>query len=483
MNAAWCWGIREARRRARALVALALLVGLSAAVVLGVVAGARRTASSLDRFRDATATKDAVAQIEGLASDEIDALVADVRGLPMVDDLTLVHRYPADVGSEFEAAITASADGRFGTAIEQGRVLEGRRPDPAVADEVLLNETAARALSAGPGDVIEVGTFTPDDLDCLIGGTCPFPGLRGPLLRLQVVGVARFVEDMMRDPTYSAPGVIATPAFQERYGESVGGFGGLVGVRLRDGDRDYEAFRFALGDTSIGSTVRFTAAGTATDEDVAMTVVGRVLLPTFEAVNPSAGAWFTPGGLEDVARSDGSSNVLIRLAGSADASAVQSELEDLGLTFSAYSRTEVPGEIANLEGARSLPWWFAAFCAVLGTASLLHALVVTVRRRRRELAVLRALGFGARDVRVAIGWQARTLLAAAAAIGIPIGLMIGRFVWEQVASGLGVATDAALPMGLLVLAIVGGLLGSWLLALVPSRRVVRPRPAAVLRTE
>ena len=60
---------------------------------------------------------------------------------------------------------------------------------------------------------------------------------------------------------------------------------------------------------------------------------------------------------------------------------------------------------------RGPPARLGGFFALLGCATVAHALVTTVRRRRHDLAVLRSIGFTRRQTRGAIAWQA-TLIAA-----------------------------------------------------------------------
>ena len=66
--------------------------------------------------------------------------------------------------------------------------------------------------------------------------------------------------------------------------------------------------------------------------------------------------------------------------------------------------------------------------------------MTSVRRRRRELALLKTIGFGRRQVSATVAWQATTLAFVGLVVGIPIGLLLGRLVWQRVADGLGVET-------------------------------------------
>ena len=51
----------------------------------------------------------------------------------------------------------------------------------------------------------------------------------------------------------------------------------------------------------------------------------------------------------------------------------------------------------------------ATLIAMLAAGSLAHALVVSLRRNRRQLAVLKAIGFTRPQVSSVVAWQATTL--------------------------------------------------------------------------
>ena len=61
------------------------------------------------------------------------------------------------------------------------------------------------------------------------------------------------------------------------------------------------------------------------------------------------------------------------------------------------SPAALPPAVDALGDLRSLPLTLAIFFALLAIATVAHALVTTVRRRRHELAVLRSIGFTRRD--------------------------------------------------------------------------------------
>ena len=71
----------------------------------------------------------------------------------------------------------------------------------------------------------------------------------------------------------------------------------------------------------------------------------------------------------------------------------------------------------------------AALGIGLGAALLLGLTLVTalsVRDRRRDLAIMRALGSGNRLLRATVAWQSLATLAVGLAIGVPLGVIVGR---------------------------------------------------------
>jgi ABC-type lipoprotein release transport system permease subunit len=112
-----------------------------------------------------------------------------------------------------------------------------------------------------------------------------------------------------------------------------------------------------------------------------------------------------------------------------------------------------------------------------------HALVTSVRRHRRDLAVLKTLGFDRHQIRATIAWQATTLGTIGLIVGIPAGMIIGSLVWRQVANGLGISTAPAIPALALLLIVPCALAAVNLTAFLPARAAARTRPAVALRTE
>jgi len=140
-------------------------------------------------------------------------------------------------------------------------------------------------------------------------------------------------------------------------------------------------------------------------------------------------------------------------------------------------------DVENLRRVSGLPAVLAGVVTVLALAVLAHAIVTTLRRRRRDLAVLRTLGFLRRQLGVAVFAFAATTVALAVAIGAPIGIGIGRWAWRLVADSLGTPAPAVVPVLLVVLVGPLTLLVAAAVAAAPARSAAETEPALVLRSE
>src|SRR5205807_3746412 len=141
------------------------------------------------------------------------------------------------------------------------------------------------------------------------------------------------------------------------------------------------------------------------------------------------------------------------------------------------------GDAANLQRVINLPFVLAGLLALLSAATLAHILVTAVRRRARDLAILRTLGFVGSQVRAAVAWQATTLVLIALLVGIPIGVAAGRWSWTTFANQLGYVPEPAVRLLPILLTIPAALLLGNLIAALPARAAARTSPAEVFRTD
>ena len=72
-------------------------------------------------------------------------------------------------------------------------------------------------------------------------------------------------------------------------------------------------------------------------------------------------------------------------------------------------------------------------------------LVTSVRRRRTDLALLKSLGFTKRQLASAIAWQASVAVGIGCVIGIPLGIALGRFLWDLFVRQINAVPDPTIP--------------------------------------
>ena len=140
-----------------------------------------------------------------------------------------------------------------------------------------------------------------------------------------------------------------------------------------------------------------------------------------------------------------------------------------------------PTSLVNFGEAVDFPLIFGAMLAVFGAATLAHLLVVSVSRRRREVGLLKVLGFANRQVVSTVSWQATTLALVGVVIGVPLGLIVGRTVWNTFANNLGAVPVVVVPFLLTAAITVGVLVGANVIAIAPALVATRSKPGDLLR--
>ncbi len=245
---------------------------------------------------------------------------------------------------------------------------------------------------------------------------------------------------------------------------------------------------------SVGDRVAVGIGG----ESTAMRVVGKVTFPRFAAY-PGAdktglgvGAQLTLGGLARLSPTDVAYDfVLVRLAaGPAGAARLERTLTAAFPDLDPESDgpqvrvvPERPDDLTGYDRVEGTPLLLAGLLALLAAAATGHGLVTAIRRRRRELAVLRVLGFTPGDVRSAVRWQSTVVALVAVVAGLPVGIALGRLSWTALAERLGTPAGPVMPAAALPVLVSATLLAALAVAEVPARRAARFRPAVVLRAE
>jgi hypothetical protein len=243
----------------------------------------------------------------------------------------------------------------------------------------------------------------------------------------------------------------------------------------------------ALGATTLHALqkrVGDTVAAAGRTARVQYRVVGTAVFPSLGQPQPLAdGAAFTGAGYSPLFDQNLFTRTFVgRLAPGTDRSAIQHRIVDTP-QLAAPIGPALPTEVGRLDQIGWLPVTLAALVVSLALLAVGHALVTGVRRQRRELAILRTLGFTRGQVRATVAWQATTLAAAGVAIGIPIGVIGGKLLWRRVAGGLGVSSQSPLPFAAMLLTVAAVIALINLVAVLPARAAARMQAAAALRSE
>ena len=98
-----------------------------------------------------------------------------------------------------------------------------------------------------------------------------------------------------------------------------------------------------------------------------------------------------------------------------------------------------PPEIVDAGDLRSVPFAIAGILGAAVVVGLATSIAVSVRDRRRDLAILRVMGFRRRQLAATVRWQALGIIAVGVVVGIPLGTIAGRYAWRRFAEGLGLA--------------------------------------------
>jgi len=158
-------------------------------------------------------------------------------------------------------------------------------------------------------------------------------------------------------------------------------------------------------------------------------------------------------------------------------------LERAAMDSVGVERVQRPAEIADAGTLRATPSYLASALAVSAIAALGLTLVASVRRRRRDLALLKALGFTERQLAAAVAWQATVAAVIGLALGLPIGTLVGRELWTLFARNINVVPQPTVPVLSVILVSVGALVFANAVALLPGRSAARTSAALVLRAE
>ena len=349
--------------------------------------------------------------------------------------LTHLTDSPSQYGQDFDASIATNGTG----SLAQGEQLLQAVERPGIT-----------AITAGVGGAVTIDGHV---VNAVAGQT-----VRGPLLVTTVDG---------RPPASADEVVLGTKTMRE------------VGAR-------------------VGSTVRIALPGSGDPATRARTfrVVGSAVLPpNFNTQGLGTGAVFTlegflggtcPGGapgrtclVKSLVAHNGA--FLVRGApGTRGAAALAGLNRDYSgqVTF-----PQPPTDLVNFGEAVNFPLIFGLVVVLFGVATLLHMLLSSLNQQRREMGLLKSLGFVRRQIALSISWQTTTIAVIGIVLGVPLGIAAGRLVWDAFATNLGVGADPTVRAWVVASIAAGTLVVANVLAVGPALVASRAKAASLLAAE
>ena len=301
---------------------------------------------------------------------------------------------------------------------------------------------------------------------------------------------------MVDDPALAAVASICLEGVEVEGRPATGWFfrtlHGSIGPTVVTGRAPTAVDEIALGKATldaigkdVGDTVRVRGETTT----ATFRVVGQTVLPHLsdEDTDPIAdGAMFTGDVIADLFEPISAPNMyfVARFASDVDPDRLPRTPDGAWRLESGSGRAPIaPSEIEDLQQVDHLPTILGGLLALLAVASVAHVVAVAVRQRRRDLAVLRTIGFVRRNVRATVAYQATILGIVGLLVGVPIGIVVGRAVWSAVADGVGVATEIDAPVLALGVTALGALLVVNVIGGLGATAAIREQPATVLASE
>jgi hypothetical protein len=142
-----------------------------------------------------------------------------------------------------------------------------------------------------------------------------------------------------------------------------------------------------------------------------------------------------------------------------------------------------PEEIVDSHSIVAIPAVLGASLAIGAALALATTLVASVRRRRRDLAILKTLGLSGRQLGTIIAWQSSITVVIGTLIGVPLGLLLGHVLWNGFAEAIHAVPVTSYPPGYVALIAVGAVVLANIVAALPARIAARTPTAVLLRSE
>lgn len=248
----------------------------------------------------------------------------------------------------------------------------------------------------------------------------------------------------------------------------------------------------------VGDTVVVTGGA---GKPTRLRIVGTATMPTIGVVGDShptmgTGALLSYELISALARNPysnpvtGPNNILVRVRPGANSATALNSLQKIAKATStnanfgvAVVNVQHPAEIVNYRSMGSTPVLLGAALAAGAVTALGLTLIASVRRRRHDLALLKTIGFTRRQLSATVAWQATIAVGIGTVIGIPLGIIVGRSLWNVFARAIDVVPQPTISALTIALIAAGALTLANLVAALPARQAALTRTALLLHAE
>jgi FtsX-like permease family len=253
--------------------------------------------------------------------------------------------------------------------------------------------------------------------------------------------------------------------------------GSIIGVPVLEGRAPTSVGEVAVGrrtldvlDVDIGDRVTVATASGSVD----VTVTGTVIVPEVggTAEGLGDGGVLTLEGLSQLAEDAQPNLALLRFSPGQREVALES-FRALSNDTLPIVEPYLPLSLYQFVRIRSFPLVLSLVLATLALATLVHTLIGVGRTRRREFAVLSALGFTRSQMLRSTLWQATFLAVVALVVGLPLGIIGGRLGWAAIERRLGIPDEPAVPVVVLLLLVPAAVAAVNVVAALPGWFSVR----------
>ena len=231
-----------------------------------------------------------------------------------------------------------------------------------------------------------------------------------------------------------------------------------------------------------------------------LVIVGTATMPTVGSVGPhlemGIGALLPSTDIPPALRNlfadpvTGPEMIFVNLRPGADATAAKRSLQRIAGSLTnnfnfgvVVSPVLHPAEIVNYRSMGTTPAILGAALATGTVVALGLTLVASVRRRRREFALLKTVGFTKGQLASVVWWQSSVVAVLGVIVGIPLGVVAGRVLWTLFAREIGAVPSPSVSPLVLVLVGVGALVLANAVASVPGRLAARTSTAVLLQAD